>query len=121
MSRNASSTTDADAAPEPTVSDDAPGSIQAPGSDLATCGDDDAAATCRYCGRPFATPDAHDLHVGDVHADACTTAEREAYERALEAEEDEVFYFHLRVVAALAGLYTVVVLAYMIALGSGIL
>lgn len=82
---------------------------------------DGPAATCAHCGRPFPTGDAHDLHVGERHADACTPAEREAYAVAREAEDDELFYFHLRVVAALAGLYTVLVLAYMVALGSGIL
>lgn len=79
------------------------------------------AATCRYCGRPFASTDAHDLHVGDAHADACTDREREAHERAAAAEDDSLFYFHLKVVAALAALYTVLVLLYMIALGSGLL
>lgn len=76
---------------------------------------------CPYCERPFATEDAYALHVGEAHADACTASEREAYADAFAAEDDELFYFHLRVVAGLAALYTVVVLAYMVALGSGIL
>ncbi|WP_323675514.1 hypothetical protein [Halorubellus sp. PRR65] len=79
------------------------------------------AGTCPYCDRPFATRAALDLHVGDVHADACSASEREAYADALAAEEDELFYFHLRVVAGLAALYTVLVLVYMVALGSGFL
>jgi uncharacterized C2H2 Zn-finger protein len=77
--------------------------------------------SCPYCERPFATADAYALHVGEAHADACTASEREAYADALAAEEDELFYFHLRVVAGLAALYTVVVLAYMVALGSGLI
>lgn len=79
------------------------------------------AGACPYCDRPFATGAAYDLHVGEVHEDACSTSEHEAYADTLAAEEDELFYFHLRVVAALAVLYTVLVLAYMVALGSGFL
>lgn len=79
------------------------------------------AAVCEYCGRPFGDAEAHDLHVGDVHADACSTAERDAYEAAREAERDELFYFHLRVVAALGVLYAFTVLLYMLALGSDLI
>jgi uncharacterized C2H2 Zn-finger protein len=79
------------------------------------------AGTCPYCDRPFGTQAAYDLHVGDVHDEVCSASEHEAYADALAAEEDELFYFHLRVVAALAVLYTVLVLAYMVALGSGFL
>ncbi|MFC6955272.1 DUF7410 domain-containing protein [Halorubellus litoreus] len=79
------------------------------------------AGACPYCDRPFATRAAYDLHVGEVHEDACSASEREAYADALAAEEDELFYFHLRVVAGLAALYTVLVLVYMVALGSGFL
>ncbi|NHN41375.1 hypothetical protein G9C85_06950 [Halorubellus sp. JP-L1] len=64
---------------------------------------------------------ARDLHVGEVHESVCSASEREAYEAAFAAEDDELFYFHLKVVAALAVLYTVVVLAYMMALGGGYL
>lgn len=103
-----------DAAPSPTLE---------PVDHLETAVGDGAspAATCTYCGRPFASADAHDLHVGERHADVCTEAERTAAEAAAESERDDLFYFHLRVVAAIAALYTVVVLLYMIALGSGLL
>jgi hypothetical protein len=79
------------------------------------------AAACPYCGRPFGERDARDLHVGDCHAAACSPAERDAYEAALDAEREALFYFHLRVVAALGVLYAVTVLLYMIALGGGFL
>jgi hypothetical protein len=79
------------------------------------------AAECRYCGRPFATERKRDLHVGEVHDADCTDEERAAYEAASEAERDELFYFHLKVVAALGVLYSAVVLVYMVALGSGLL
>ena len=83
--------------------------------------DESVAGACPYCDRAFGTQAAYDLHVGEVHEDACSTSEHEAYADALAAEEDELFYFHLRVVAALAALYTVLVLVYMVALGSGFL
>jgi hypothetical protein len=83
--------------------------------------DEAVAAACPHCGRPFATREARDLHVGDRHADACSTAEREAYEAARDDEREVLFYFHLRVVAALGVLYAVTVLLYMIALGGGVL
>jgi len=116
------STGDVDATPRE------PPDGEEPASDPASAGletrvdDPDAvAASCRYCGRPFASTAAHDLHVGDAHAEACTDREREAHERAADAEDESLFYFHLRVVAALAALYTVLVLLYMVALGSGLL
>lgn len=82
---------------------------------------EDAAAVCRHCGRPFGDAEARDLHVGETHSDALSEAEQEAYEEAREAEADTLFYFHLRVVAALAVLYTVVVLLYMVALSSNLI
>ncbi|MFB6268681.1 MAG: DNA-binding protein [Halobacterium sp.] len=79
---------------------------------------EDAAAVCAHCGRPFADADARALHVGETHEDVLSASEREEYEAAREAEDDALFYFHLRVVAALAVLYTVTVLLYMVALSS---
>jgi hypothetical protein len=77
------------------------------------------AAACPYCDRPFRAERARDLHVGDVHGDECTPMERDAYEAAAADEDDELFYFHLKVVAALGVLYSALVLLYMVALGSG--
>jgi len=59
------------------------------------------AAVCPYCDRPFAAASARDLHVGEVHDAVRSAAEAAAYERAREAERDDLFYYHLRVVAAL--------------------
>ncbi|WP_251341693.1 DUF7410 domain-containing protein [Haloplanus halophilus] len=95
---------DAHAAPETAVRDD-----------------ETVAAVCPYCRRPFAEREAHDLHLGERHADACSAAERDAYDAAREAERDALFYYHLRVVAALGVLYAVTVLLYMVALGGGFL
>lgn len=80
---------------------------------------DAPAARCPYCQRPFPETDARDLHVGEVHSEACTQHERDAYEAASAAERDDLFYFHLRVVAVLGVLYGFVVILYMVALGSG--
>lgn len=79
------------------------------------------AAVCPHCERPFRAERARDLHVGDAHPEACTPTEREAHEAASAAEDDDLFYFHLKVVAALTVLYSAVVLLYMVALGSGFL
>lgn len=79
------------------------------------------AARCPHCDRPFDDERARDLHVGEVHAADCSEAEWDAYEVARAEERDDLFYFHLRVVAALGVLYGFLVLLYMIALGSGIL
>lgn len=83
--------------------------------------DADPAATCDHCGRPFAADRAHALHVGEVHPDACTDAEREAYEAALDEEREDLFYFHLKAVATLGAVYAVTIVLYMVALGSGLL
>ena len=68
------------------------------------------AAECQYCGRPFDSKRARDLHVGRVHA-----------EEATETERDELFFYHIRVVVALGVIYSVLVIVYMAALGSGFL
>ncbi|MFB6302382.1 MAG: DNA-binding protein [Haloferacaceae archaeon] len=78
-------------------------------------------ATCQYCGRPFAATRACALHVGEIHGDACTDAEREAYEAAREDEREDLFYFHLKAVAALGAIYAVTIILYMVALGSGLI
>jgi hypothetical protein len=79
------------------------------------------AGSCPYCGRPFASTAARDLHVGEAHAAACSATERGDYETARDAERDALFYYHLRVVAALGVLYALTVLLYMVVLGSGLL
>lgn len=74
------------------------------------------AGRCSYCGRPFATERLHALHVGETHPGRCTDAEREAYERARQDEDDELFLFHFKVVGALGVTYALFVLAYMVVL-----
>lgn len=84
-------------------------------------GDAEPAGRCPYCDRPFAGERALALHVGETHETRCTAREREAYEDAMADERDELFLYHMKVVVALSVVYGVVVLAYMIALGSGLL
>lgn len=97
----------------PTSDPSVPGTEVRPGETVA--------ARCPHCDQPFRGERARALHVGERHWDACTDEQRAAYETAREAERDDLFYFHLRVVAALGVLYGFVVLAYMIALGGGLL
>ena len=83
--------------------------------------DETPVAQCQYCGRPFQSERACALHLGEVHAAECTVEEKTAYEEATEAERDDLFYFHMKVVVALGSVYGITVLVYMIALGSGLL
>jgi hypothetical protein len=74
------------------------------------------AAVCPYCDRPFADGGLQALHVGERHDDIWSEAEQAAYESAREDESDELFFYHLRVIAALAVVYALLVLVYMIVL-----
>ncbi|MDS0292654.1 DUF7410 domain-containing protein [Halogeometricum luteum] len=67
-------------------------------------------ATCPYCGRPFRTARLRALHVGEAHAARRTESEQEAYESAVTAEEDDLFLYHLKVVAALGSVYAAFVI-----------
>lgn len=77
------------------------------------------AATCRLCERPFRSEQALALHLGGAHPDRLDATEAAAYEHATEREEDELFYYHAKVVGALGAIYSVTVILYMIAFGSG--
>lgn len=66
--------------------------------DQYTVGDREA-EHCPYCGRPLASEHLRSLHVGERHADAMTEAETEAYEAANEEESEELFIFHIKVMA----------------------
>lgn len=61
--------------------------------------DDEAAEHCPYCGRPLATEHLRTLHVGERHPDAMTDAEADAYEAAHETESEDLFIFHIKVMA----------------------
>lgn len=81
--------------------------------------DGEPAVECPYCDRPFASQHLRDLHVGERHSDSCTEAEREAVATATDKELDELFVFHIKVVATLTLLYAALVLVYMVVLGWG--
>ncbi|QIB74606.1 hypothetical protein GL213_07875 [Halogeometricum borinquense] len=67
--------------------------------------DETPVTACPYCDRPFRTDRLRVLHVGEAHADEWTPGERDAYESALDEEADELFLYHLKVVAALGSVY----------------
>jgi uncharacterized C2H2 Zn-finger protein len=75
--------------------------------------DGETPARCPYCARPFRTERLRALHLGDVHAADCTDDQRRDYEDAKEAEREDLFLFHLKVVAALVAMYAVFLLSYM--------
>ena len=67
---------------------------------------------CPYCEQPFHTERLLALHLGEVHNEALTDAERAAYENAFDAESDELFIYHLKVIGALIVVYFFVTYAY---------
>jgi hypothetical protein len=69
---------------------------------------------CPRCGRPFRREQYRDLHLADHDLESLSELEREAHRAARDAEDDDLFLFHLKIVAALAILYAVLVLAYMV-------
>jgi hypothetical protein len=71
-------------------------------------------AVCVHCGRPFRRTRYYHLHLGVEHEAELDAAEREAYEQAEEAEDEELFVYHLKVVAALSTMWAVFVLGYMV-------
>lgn len=92
-----------------------------PDPDVDVPADQTPAAHCRICGRPFRSEQVLALHLGETHPRECTDDEMAAYADAKAEEQDELFYFHLKTGVALGAIYAVVVLLYMVALGSGFL
>ena len=72
-------------------------------------------ARCPHCERPFRSSRQRDLHVGERHP-AHTAEERAAYEAAREAEANDLFVFHLKVIAAITMLYAGFIVLYMVTL-----
>ncbi len=81
---------------------------------------DHPAAWCPHCDRPFRGTRLRNLHVGETHADACSDEELAAYEAAREAERDDLFTYHFRVVMTLGVTYAIMVLVLMVLLGGKI-
>jgi hypothetical protein len=95
-----------------------PQSPNTPASETAVP-NEETAARCPYCDRPFRTERSRALHLGETHSEEWTDDEQAAYEAAEDSEADDLFVFHLKVIAALVGLYAGLVLAYMVVLGAG--
>jgi hypothetical protein len=76
------------------------------------------AARCPYCERPFASERLRAIHVGETHADRATDAERTTYESARDEEGDSLFVYHLKIIGALVALYAILVVLYMVVLGT---
>ena len=89
--------------------------VRNPATDVPT--GQEPAAACPYCGRPFTRESFRNLHLGEAHGDALTASEREAYAAAVDAEDEELFMYHLKIVAGIAVIYAFFVLAYMVVLG----
>ncbi|MFC7153995.1 hypothetical protein ACFQPA_00810 [Halomarina halobia] len=58
-------------------------------------------ARCPYCDRPFPDERLRALHVGERHARECTDEERAAAAAAADDEADDLFVYHLKVIAAI--------------------
>lgn len=82
-------------------------------TDLDGC---DEVYDCPRCGRPFRRAHQRDLHLGESHDDL-DDAERDAYEAAAQQEQDDLFFFHIKVVVALGVLYSSTVLLYTAVVG----
>lgn len=75
--------------------------------------DGETPAQCPHCGRPFRTERLRNLHVGDAHDDDWTDGEQAAYESAMEAEREDLFIYHLKVVASLVAVYAFFFFTYL--------
>jgi uncharacterized C2H2 Zn-finger protein len=73
--------------------------------------DDETPIQCPECGRPFRTERLRALHLGDRHD--VSADYREEYEEAREAEREDLFVFHLKVVAGLVALYAFFFFTYL--------
>ena len=60
---------------------------------------------CPYCDRPFRSQRYATFHVGAVHAEECTDAERAAYEQERDDEQFELFTFHVKAAVSVFLLY----------------
>jgi hypothetical protein len=73
--------------------------------------DDETPVRCPECGRPFRTERLRALHLGDRHD--LPDDQRNAYEEAREAEREDLFIYHLKVVAALVAVYAFFFFTYL--------
>ena len=78
---------------------------------------DEAPRWCPYCDRPFRTDRAAIYHVGQDHADVCTSDERAAYDDERDDEEFELFTFHVKVAVVILVTYFTFTYFYALSLG----
>jgi len=100
--------------PTPTPPDNDRRTARTPRPAIEVTDGDDPDEWCPYCDRPFDAERARDLHVGEDHPDEATDEDLAAYELAAEAEDDELFLYHLKVVVAIGLSWTAFVLVYMV-------
>jgi len=105
----ASASHDGDAAP---ATADAATAASTPGPNVAVPEGEQPAARCRHCERPFKNERLYALHLGEVHPDACSDAERERYEAIYDEENHDLFTFHVKVVVTLLVTYFVFTYLY---------
>lgn len=70
--------------------------VEAP--DIEVPADEEPAATCPYCDRPFRAERHRILHVGIDHDDVWTDDERKRYEEEFDEESHELFTTHVLLV-----------------------
>ena len=73
---------------------------------------DASPALCPYCDQPFPREDLLILHVGLEHGDTCDQTEHAAFERALDAETEDVRLFQIKAVGMLVVLYFGLLITY---------
>lgn len=76
--------------------------------------DEEPAARCPYCDRPFKSTEYATFHVGVSHPEECTEAERDRFEEARDDEEYDLFTFHVK--ATVGVLFTYFMFTFMYAL-----
>jgi len=70
---------------------------------------------CPYCDRPLRSQRLLALHIGEAHPDR-TETETAAYAEAREDEDDELFVYHMKVIAAIVLLFFAVTYTYVFVL-----
>lgn len=73
---------------------------------------DGDAERCPYCGRPFVTAHLRTLHLGEEHPEAMSEAEAKRYAAADDQESDDLFIFHIKVLAVLTLIMFVFLYSY---------
>jgi len=84
---------------------------ESPTTETAFAVDDDA-ERCPYCGRPFVTDHLRTLHIGEEHPEAMSDAEAERYAAADDQESDDLFIFHIKVLALITLIMFVFLYSY---------